>query len=49
MNEVPKLLIFRQKTTKKGRMDNGISCRFENYNFKKNLELVRNHLTIIFQ
>ena len=23
MNEVPKLLIFRQKTTKKGQMENG--------------------------
>jgi hypothetical protein len=28
MNEVPKLLIFRQKTAKKGQMENGL----ENYN-----------------
>ena len=42
MNEVPKLLIFRQKTTKKGQMENGRK-RPRNQSYLQSRNEVENH------
>ncbi len=60
MNEVPKLLIFRQKTAKKGQMENGrkrprnqsylqIRNGVENYQFKSQTAAKLTSKTIIFR
>jgi hypothetical protein len=42
MNEAPKLLIFRQKTAKKGQMENGRNGPMP-LTYPKNLNGVENH------
>jgi hypothetical protein len=60
MNEAPKLLIFRQKTAKKGQMENGrkrprnqsyLQSRngVENYQFKSQTAAKLTSKTIIFR
>ena len=42
MNEVSKLLIFRQKTAKKGQMENGRNGP-RNQTYSQNMDRVENH------
>jgi hypothetical protein len=42
MNEVPKLLIFRQKTAKKGQMENGQNGP-RNQTYLQSMDRVENH------
>ena len=42
MNEAPKLLIFRQKTAKKGQMENGRNGP-RNQTYSQSMDRVENH------